>query len=263
MAEAALEALSEVLPTAVPPRGWHNQRMSSNHVRLLEHDAELGEDLDAARLKSATEHAQATTVALPRGPWEPPQWPAALRQGAGLLVLEGLLLRRVGVDGRFGAELLSTGDLLRPWQREDAVTSVPRRSGWQVLQHCRLALLDVELSRRIAPYPEIQGRLVGRALRRSRHLAVNIAIVHQPRVESRLHMLLWHLADRWGTVRSDGVFVPVRLTHAILSELIAARRPTVSAALGALERSGAVSRARDGWLLHGSPPGELAAVLNR
>lgn len=235
--------------------------MAGNRVRLLELDEELGEDLDEERLRGAVEHAQVATVALPRGPWEPPQWPAALRQGAGLLVLEGLLLRRVGVDGRFGAELLAAGDLLRPWQREDAVTSVPRRSGWQVLQHCRLALLDLELGRRLAPYPEVHARLIGRALRRSRHLAVNIAIVHQPRVESRLHMLMWHLADRWGIVRGDGVLVPVKLTHAILSELIAARRPTVSAALGSLERSGAVSRTRDGWLLHGSPPGELEAVL--
>lgn len=235
--------------------------MAGDRVRLLEVDEELGEDLDGERLRSAIEHARVATIALPCGPWEPPRWPAELRRGAGLLVLDGLLLRRVGVDGRFAAELLSAGDLLRPWQREDAVTSMPRRSGWEVLQHCRIALLDVHLGRRLAPYPEVHARLIGRALRRSRQLAVNIAIVHQPRVETRLHMLLWHLADRWGTVRSDGVLVPVKLTHSILAELIAARRPTVSAAVGSLERSGAVSRARDGWLLYGSPPGELAPAL--
>lgn len=237
--------------------------MAGNRVRLLEQDGELGEDLEGERLSAAGEQAEAVTISLSKGAWEPPEWPLSLRRGAGLLVLEGMILRRVGVEGRFGAELLAEGDLLRPWQREDAVTSVPRRSGWQVLTQCTLALMDVELIRRLGPYPEVQGRIVGRALRRSRHLAVNIAIVHQPRVEVRLHMLLWHLADRWGTVRPDGVIVPVRLTHAILSELIAARRPTVSAALGSLERSGSVSRTQDGWVLHGSPPGELEAVLRQ
>ena len=33
---------------------------------------------------------------------------------------------------------------------------------------------------------------------RSRHLAVNMAIVQQARIDTRLHMLFWHLADRWG-----------------------------------------------------------------
>jgi CRP-like cAMP-binding protein len=97
-------------------------------------------------------------------------------------------------------------------------------------------------------------------IRRSRHLAISIAIMHQPRVETRLHMLLWHLADRWGRVRPDGVFVPVKLTHVVLSELIGARRPTVSAALGAIERDGKISRNGSGWVLHGAPPGELGTI---
>jgi len=99
--------------------------------------------------------------------------------------------------------------------------------------------------------------LVARCLRRSRSLAVNMAIVHHPRVETRVHMLLWHFADRWGTVRKDGVLLPVPLTHSLLADLVAAQRPTVSAAIGALQRDGSVERVDGGWLLHGSPPGEL------
>ncbi len=235
--------------------------MNGPVVKLLVEDGELGEDLDQAGLALATERAWAASITLPRGAWEPGPWPASAGGDVGLLVLEGLLLRRVGVDDRFGAELLGAGDLLRPWQREDAVTSVPRSSGWQVLQECRIALLDVEFSRRIAAFPEIHGRLTGRALRRARHLVVNIAIVHQPKVETRLHMLLWHFADRWGTVRRDGVLVPVHLTHAMLAELLAARRPTVSGAVGSLERSGVLARRPEGWLLLGAPPGELAALM--
>lgn len=238
--------------------------MSTTHlVRLLDQDRELGEDLDPARLETAADHALVGTLDLAPGPWEQPAWPESLRKGSGLLLLNGMLLRRVGVQGRFAAELLAPGDLLRPWQREDDGTSVPRRSGWHVLSHAQLALLDVDFSRRIAAYPEIHSRLVGRALRRARHLAVNIAIVHQPRVQTRLHMLLWHLADRWGTVRAEGVFVPVRLTHAVLAELIAARRPTASAALANLEREGVLVRTREGWLLHGAPPGDIDRAFSR
>ncbi len=226
-------------------------------VRLLERDRELGEDLDPARLAAATELARASTLVLPRGPWEPPDWPPNVRGGSGLLMLDGMILRRVGVEGRYGAELLATGDLLRPWQREDSDSSVPRELCWQVLDRSRIAILDLDLMRRLADYPEIQSRLVARALQRSRRLALHIAIVHQPKVQVRLQMLLWHLADRWGTVRADGVMMPVRLTHETLAELTAARRPTVSSAIGAMERSGILERTSEGWLLHGSPLGEL------
>jgi CRP-like cAMP-binding protein len=129
-----------------------------------------------------------------------------------------------------------------------------------VLESSRIAVLDLGFAHQIAPFPEIHAQVVARALRRSRQLAVNMAIVHEPRVETRLHMLLWHLAHRWGTIRPNGAFVPLRLTHAVLADHVAARRPTVSAGLGVLEKSRLVSHERDGWLLHGPPPGELEAV---
>jgi hypothetical protein len=52
----------------------------------------------------------------------------------------------------------------------------------------------------------------------------------------------------------------VRLTHVILSELIGARRPTVSGALGALERDGHISRNGAAWVLHGAPPGRVETL---
>jgi CRP-like cAMP-binding protein len=99
--------------------------------------------------------------------------------------------------------------------------------------------------------------LFARVLRRSRMLAVNIAIVHHPRVDVRLHMLFWELADRWGTVRREGVRLPLRLTHAVLSDLVAAQRQTVSKALGELADRGYVTWTGDAWLLQGNPPSEL------
>jgi len=180
-----------------------------------------------------------------------------MRSGIGLLVLEGLLIRRVGIDGRFGAELLGQGDLLRPWQGENAEPALPQTTGWRVLEPVRVAVLDEQAERRFAAYPQLTGRLVGRALERSRNLAVNMAIVHQARVDVRLHMLFWHLADRWGRVRTDGVILPLGLTHTVLADLVAARRPTVTSSLSVLSRQHLVRTADDGWLLSGEPPGEL------
>jgi CRP-like cAMP-binding protein len=223
---------------------------------VLERDPELGEGLEPERFAVALARSQAGTIRIPRGPWVPPaSWPAKIREGPGLLVLDGFMLRRVVVGDRASGELLSAGDIMRPWQREDSVASVPRRPAWRALEPVQIAVLDADFARRIAQFPEIGTQFVARALRRSRQLAVNVAIVHQPRVEVRVLLMLWHLADRFGTVRQDGVLLPVRLTHTLIAELVAARRPTVSAALAALERSGDVSREPDGaWLLHGRPP---------
>jgi CRP/FNR family transcriptional regulator, cyclic AMP receptor protein len=234
--------------------------MAGALVKILDQDAELGADLEGERLAQARAQAAASTLEIARGQWDAEQRPERLRGGLGLLVLDGLMLRRVGLSGRYGAELVIHGDILRPWEREVAVASLPRSATWWVLERSRVAVLDIEFSKRIAPFPEIHGQLLGRALRRSRHLAVQMAIVHHPKVETRLKMLLWHLADRCGTVRADGIYVPIRLTHANLSELLAASRPTVSAAVAALQRDGWTSRLRRGWLLHGAPPGELRAI---
>jgi CRP/FNR family cyclic AMP-dependent transcriptional regulator len=223
---------------------------------VLREDPELAEAVRPEQRTRAIEECVARTLRLPRGRWIAPADTADV-DGIGLLVLEGLLLRRVGIDGRFGAELLGAGDLLRPWQGEQATPILARITGWRVLQPARLALLDEHAEQRVAAYPELIGGLVGRALDRARNLAINMAIVHQARVTVRLHMLLWHLADRWGRVSRDGIILPLGLTHTVLSDLVAARRPTVTGALAELGRQGLVHTQNEGWLLPGDPPGEL------
>jgi CRP-like cAMP-binding protein len=80
------------------------------------------------------------------------------------------------------------------------------------------------------------------------------AISHQPHVDVRLHMLFWHLADRWGHERPEGTTVPLPLTHDVLAHLVGARRPTVSTALARLANEGLVRRHKGRWLLAGDPP---------
>jgi len=109
--------------------------------------------------------------------------------------------------------------------------------------------VEVQFGVRLAPYPEVTGALIGRALQRARSLAVTMAIAHQRRVDRRLLMLFWHLADRWGRVTPAGVRVPLQVTHQILADLVASRRPAVTTALAQLEHAGHVTRIESGWLL--------------
>lgn len=219
-------------------------------------DPELAEALSPADRASASEHCIAPAINLPRGRWDG-QRTDMTPGGIGLLVLGGLLIRRVDVGGGFGAELLGQGDLLRPWQGEGAQSTLSSTSGWRVLEDARIAVLDRHAAARFARYPELTGRLVAKSLERSRNLATAMAIAHHSRVDTRLHMLFWHLADRWGRVCPDGVLIPLRLTHAMLADLVSARRPSVSTGLSEMVRNGLVERVGRGWLLRGDPPGEL------
>jgi hypothetical protein len=80
-------------------------------------------------------------------------------------------------------------------------------------------------------------------------------------VDRRLLALFWHLAERWGRVVSDGVLVPLTLSHRLLGQLVGARRPTVSTALADLAREDQIQRRPDGtWLLKGEPVGVPAPV---
>jgi CRP-like cAMP-binding protein len=229
-------------------------------VPLLLEDPELAEHLEEPRLSRACHDCRTRVIRLRGGPWSPEDAEVEGYSTLGLLVLDGLLARRVGLEGRFGAELLGNGDVLRPWQPEDAPPTLPHTGGWRVLAPSRLAVLDRAFALCAAPYPEVTAAVVGRAVRRSRHLAVNMAIVHQPRVDVRLHMLFWELADRWGRVHADGVHVHARLTHAMLGELVAARRPSVTKALKDLAERSVVRWTGKHWLLKGQPPGELREI---
>ena len=119
----------------------------------------------------------------------------------------------------------------------------------------RLAVLDLLWTERMARYPRVGPALAGRAMLRARRLAAMMAISQQPRLDDRLWMLFWELADRHGRVHPDGVHVDLPLTHEVLSHLAGARRPSVSSALTKLADQGRLERNGRGWVLRGEPPG--------
>jgi hypothetical protein len=228
-------------------------------VHVLREDPDLAEAIASDRRAQAIEDCTGWELRIPAGPWRLHDSPS-LQAGLGLLILEGLLLRRVAVEGRVGAELLGEGDLVRPWQPEEELPMLRVENEWQVLEPIRAVLLDERFTRQFARYPELASRLFARVIGRSRQLVANLAIVHHARVDVRLHMLLWYLAGRWGRVRSDGTALPLRLTHAVLAELVAARRPTVTSALSDLAKRGLVRSVDDVWLLSGDPPADLVKI---
>jgi hypothetical protein len=227
----------------------------------------LDEDVDLAAVVADTRREEARrasvtgVVTAPAGTWAQPRHGPRAGTGYGLLVLDGLLARRVGRDGRYGAELLGTGDLLRPWDSDHTATTHFETS-WRVFEPGRFAVLDLAWATRMAAYPQVGAEIAGRALARARRLVNMMAIAQHPRLEDRLLLLFWELADRFGRMHPDGVHLDLPLTHEVLSHLAAARRPSVSGALSRLADTGSLRRAGRGWVLAGDP-GEVAPQLDR
>jgi CRP/FNR family cyclic AMP-dependent transcriptional regulator len=224
-------------------------------IAVLQADVELGAAIGDARRPHAESASVARVIRRPAGIWDAREDGDLARGGAGLLVIAGMLVRRVDVADRSGAELLSAGDILQPWQHDGEEATVPFGATWRILDDLRLAVLDVAWLTRMAPFPEVAAALIARALLRSRRLVSMQAISQQRSLDERMHLLLWELADRHGRVTPAGVQLDLGLTHEMLGYLAGARRPSVSAALARLERAQRLSRAGGRWLLLGGPPG--------
>ena len=232
-------------------------RMSrtSETVRLLEADPELGALLTGTRRIEAERDLVVRTHRLSVGPWDVSRLSGASADHVGLLVIDGVISRELVVADHVSAELLGPGDLVRPWQGAAGAGLLPVQAVWSVLSTVTLAVLDRRFAAEAARYPEITAALFDRLGERSLRLATTQAISQLTRVDRRLKALFWHLAERWGRVSGDGVVVPLALTHRILGQLVGARRPTVSTALSELaEREELVRRADGSWLLRGDPP---------
>lgn len=228
-------------------------RVAADLVRVFDEDRDLLGDLDPATADLLRRRAVAPKLWVEPGAWTPPA-PQDRRGWLGLLVLEGLIVRSVHLDDRDSPEIIGAGDLLRPWDPDQDV-SVQASISWSALERSTLAILDERFAGVICRWPALVSGLLARSAQYSRTLAFQRAIMHVRRAETRLHMLLWHLADRWGRVTLQGVHLPLALTHETLAHLSCIRRPTASTALQVLTRTGELERRRDGtWLLKGSPP---------
>ena len=234
-----------------PPR-----KRLSQVVNVVDEDPELGRHLSEEALEKGRRDAVARLLTVEVGEWFPPSQIPAEAGAIGLLLLDGVIVRSVSVVDRQGVELFGAGDLVRPVEpAEEAHVMVPAEVGWWALTRTRLAVLDARFMGRMCAYPEVVDQLIGRLERRSSTHALRLTIIQQPRLSNRVHLLLWHLADRFGEPDDRGVVVPLPLSHELLAQLVGAQRPSVSRALKDLERAGVVARRPDGsWWLGGEPP---------
>jgi CRP-like cAMP-binding protein len=226
----------------------------SERIAVLRADPDLAARLEGARRARAEGLSVARVVRRDRGVWETAEDADHARDGLGLLVVEGTLVRRVGMAGRQGAELLSVGDLLQPARHDGEEATLPFDATWHVLTPLRLAVLDLAWMARMAPYPEVMAEIASRIMMRSRRLASLLAIAQQHRLDDRIQLLFWQLADRYGRVGPQGVRLEVRLTHELIGHLVGAYRPSVSAALTRLQAAGLLRLEAGHWILLGPAP---------
>ena len=221
---------------------------------LLELDPDLGTLLTPGRLAAARAELVVSLVALGRGEWAGARLASASPDHLGLLLVDGAMTCEVLLEDTISTELLGPGDLIRPWAPERGPDLLVPTLRWQVLADARLAVLNRGFAAALLRFPEINTMLLDRICARAERVATLKAISQLNSVERRLVALFWHLAGRWGRVTTDGVHVPLTLSHRLLGEMIGARRPTVSTALGTLEREDRLRRRPDGtWMLLGEP----------
>jgi CRP-like cAMP-binding protein len=220
-------------------------------------DKELAAVLPLADLPEADKTCRVRTLHLTRSR---NAWPSVAAEpdddgaeAALFLVVHGLLSQRIIVGSGHAVELLGPGDVFRPLssQRDRALVA---RTACTVHETTVLALLDREFFAHAAQWPQVAAALIDRAGGRSRALLARLAIADEPLIARRVHLVLWHLADRWGRVAPSGVILPLRLSCTLLGELVCARRESVSRALSGLEARDVVRRHDPGYLLRGEPP---------
>lgn len=237
---------------------------AERRIAILDWDPDLAEDLPEPQLALAQRQVLADVVAYPAGPWQVGTDDFDGTASLGLLVLEGLLAREVTVGDYTCAELLGPGDLIQPWLRIGQEQSVATEIDWDAVEPVTMAVLDRPFCQRAAHWPEIQAAIARRVMQRTHWLAFHLAVCGLRRVDDRLLSVLWHFADRWGTVTPEGVRLDIRLTHEVLAAVTGARRPSVTTALGRLAEDELVrSLPRSRWLLLGSPPAALHQMRKR
>ena len=221
--------------------------------RILDVDPDLGDGLSPEDRTAAERLLTAPVIEASRARWEPPYMDP--QTSFGMLIIDGMLGRRVRVAGSVATEVLGVGDIIRPWEEPVMWGVIPPELDWRVFRPARLAVLDQHVTTVMGRRPQLVVNFSARLLRRAHSVGYLAAVTHQARVEDRLLATLWFLAGKWGRVSPQGVTVPFRLTHEVLGEIIGAQRPSVTLALGSLQRQDIVQRLpAGGFLLTGAPP---------
>ena len=232
----------------------------TDRIALLDAAPWLAEGLDGEDLEQARQQLVVARATFDTGPWE---WPSRDPE-IGFLILQGRIARglRLAEGPAHGIELLGEGDLMRPWTFRGEDASIPSAVDWTVMSRLEVAVLDSGFVRAMSRWPRLAINLIDLSVERTRTLAYFLSARQVARLETRILLTLWHLADRWGRVTRDGVVIELpKLTHELIARMVAARRPSVTTGLRQLRELGLVKSQPGGrWLLCGDPIDALHAV---
>jgi CRP/FNR family transcriptional regulator, cyclic AMP receptor protein len=227
---------------AVPDR-----HTTSRSISLCVADPDLVAGIPKADLPLARRALVAPRLDLRPATWDPGPAPRAFGAAPSLLLTRGLVARNVRIGDRLATQLLGPGDVIDPW-----IVAWDDRHAveWTVHEEATAAVLDARFTAAACRWPSLSAVVHARMSRMAARLAAHLAICQLARVDQRVLGLLWELADRFGRVTPGGVVLDLRLTHALLGQLIGAKRPTVTLAVGSLIDAGAIERRADGgWVL--------------
>ena len=202
---------------------------------------------------------------LPAGPWADPQLARVGGAHLGLLVLDGLLAHETVMEDTVSTHLLGQGDIARPWQADDPGQLLRAERRWTVLVAGEWSRCSTRAS---AP----RSAATRRCTRRSSTASPSrCSGWRSPRPSAASPASTGGCSRSSGTSRSAGAGWRRRacrcrcnLAHGVLADLVGARRPTVSTALGKLATRGELVRLPDGsWLLHRRAGGRSRGARRR
>jgi CRP-like cAMP-binding protein len=228
---------------------------------VLDLDPDLGSGIAEDEWQLARRSCRADLIDFPTGEFDLVTTTARGREDviAGV-VAGGLVVREHSLARHRTIELLCSGDVLllsgaestRPPGTYSSVTALTR---------ARVILLGRPFLVAAARWPSLMVNLNQRVEGQRQRLVAYGLAAHLPRATHRILLTLWLLADQCGRVTSDGVLLPLQFTQDVLGQLIAARRPTVTLALGELTSAGLLLRNKSGqFVLTEGAAREIAAI---
>jgi CRP/FNR family transcriptional regulator, cyclic AMP receptor protein len=161
------------------------------------------------------------------------------------LVVEGVVLKVTSFAGRSALEVRGPGDLLAPPLATARQVESPAVSRYIAHGQASLAVLDDRFRHAARRWPGLFDCLHESLGRQMHRASAHLAILHLPRVEDRIVALFADLAERFGRMTPDGIVIDLPLTHQVIGDLVASRRPTVSLALQTLAVDGVLERLDD------------------
>jgi len=228
-------------------------------ARLLVEDPDLASRLEERTAQTLQDLLLVPIEDVPTGPWSPPE-----RDGpvGGFIVLDGALAKNASIVDSTTTQLFGPGALVQPGADRDE-TLLPWRTAWYAVSPTRLAELDERVVAAAWHHPGLAAALLARAAETAADAGFILAASNLSRLDARLLALLWHLADRFGHVATDGMVLHLPLSHRLLAQMVGAQRPSVTTALRQLSERDALARRDDGaWLLLGDPVEALERTLS-